>query len=133
AALHPRFSGDRSHSTAIYFLLPGGTFSAFHRIQSDEGWHYYYGAPVRVHMLQKGIGYTYHDLGMDFSQQQRPQFTVPYGAWFASEPLSQEDFSLVGCTVAPGFDFADFELATAEPLSSLFPDHTDLIKRLTRA
>jgi len=132
SALNSRFSGDRSFSTAIYFLVPAGTFSAFHRIQADEGWHFYYGTPLRVHMLVEGQGYSYQDLGMDFEQGQRPQFVVPHGAWFASEPVSDEGFSLVGCTVAPGFDFEDFEMAEAAQLRSLFPEHTQLVNRLTR-
>ncbi|HAA15199.1 MAG TPA: hypothetical protein DCE41_27285 [Cytophagales bacterium] len=131
-ALDTRFSGDRNCSTAIYFLVPAGTFSAFHRIQADEGWHFYYGSPLRVHMLEEGKGYSYQDIGTDFGEHQLPQFVVPHGTWFASEPLAKEGFSLVGCTVAPGFDFDDFEMGKAEDLSLLFPKHAKLVDRLTR-
>jgi predicted cupin superfamily sugar epimerase len=122
--------GERNYSTAIYFLLVRDSFSAWHRIKQDEAWHFYEGAPVRVHSISPEGKYKYFDLGPDFDAGQEPQYMVPGGYWFASETLG--DYSLVGCTVAPGFDFADFELAKLNELSELFPSHQPLIQKFTR-
>ena len=131
-ALPDRFSGPRAFSTAIYFLVPGGNFSGFHRIQADEGWHFYAGQPLRVYMLTASGEFSHQDLGTDLAQGQTFQFVVPHGVWFASEPISAEGYSLVGCTVAPGFDFADFEMGKADELAALCPQHADTIRRLCR-
>lgn len=127
-----RYPAPRTASTAIYFLLPAGTFSAFHRIQSDEGWHFYQGQPLRIHMLLPDGTYQYHDLGPDLVAGQTFQYFVPHGTWFASEPIDKEGYSLVGCTVAPGFDFEDFEMAKAAELKEQFPTYSRLITRLCR-
>jgi len=122
--------GERNYSTAIYFLLVRDSFSAWHRIKQDEVWHFYEGSPVRVHCISPNGDYQYFDLGPDFDSGQAPQYMVPGGSWFASETLG--DYSLVGCTVAPGFDFEDFELANRKEFSELFPAHQPLIKKFTR-
>ena len=109
---------ERAASTCIYFLLPVGTYSSLHRIQSDEGWHFYRGCPLRIVELDpndpgKSKTTIIHN---DFEEGRRPQHIVPKNTWFAAEPIAQdgcEDFALVGCTVAPGFEFAEFELAPA--------------------
>ena len=133
ASLPARFGGDRSLSTAIYFLIGPGDFSAFHRIRSDETWHYYSGSsPLIVHMLDSTFGYRRIRLGNRPEAGDVFQDTVPTGVWFASEPEDPAGYALVGCTVSPGFDFRDFELANAEVLSASFPDHADLIRRLCR-
>lgn len=119
--------GPRAASTAIYFLIPQGAFSALHRIQSDEVWHHYAGAPLRVVQLDEG-GRSDHVLGPAL-----PQAVVPAGAWFGAAIEGDGAWSLVGCTVAPGFDFADFELAERARLLARFPQHADVITRLTRA
>ncbi|MFO0664076.1 MAG: cupin domain-containing protein [Polyangiaceae bacterium] len=123
----------RSASTAIYFLIPRGSFSAFHRILSDEVWHFYEGAPLEVVMLGEG-GRSTITLGTDFSKGEVPQGVVPAGIWFASHLANDEtgDYALVGCTVAPGFDFEDFEMADREALAALFPEHRAEITSLTR-
>lgn len=131
-ALGAEYSSERSHSTGIYFLLTADNFSAFHRIHQDEMWHFYYGEPIRVHMIAPTGEYSYQDLGMDFSNGQVPQFVVPGGYWFASEVSNNKGFGLVGCTVSPGFDFEDFELATRESLLDEFIEHEEVIRRLTR-
>lgn len=123
-------TGSRSLSTGIYFLITEGNFSAFHRIKSDEMWHFYYGDPLVVHVIEPDGTYTKLSIGLDLENGQRPQAVVPAGAWFASE--SGGSYSLVGCTVSPGFDFADFELAKEDQLLQEFPEHTDLIGRLCR-
>lgn len=131
-ALTDGFKGDRSFSTAIYFLLGEHDFSAFHRIKSDECWHFYAGDPLTVYVLLNSGELSQIELGNDISKGQRFQYTVPANCWFASRPSIGSVFSFVGCTVAPGFDFADFELAKAESLSELFPKHEMLIRELTR-
>jgi uncharacterized protein len=98
-------SGEgRAHSTAIYFLLKGGEVSRWHRIDVPEVWHFYRGAP-----LELTIGKDRYVLGHDIDKAQVPQLVVPAGQWQMAR--SQGDFSLVGCTVAPGFEFEHFELA----------------------
>jgi uncharacterized protein len=121
---------DRSYSTAIYFLLQQGDFSAFHRIRSDECWHFYDGGTVLVHVLHQSGEYSCTRVGKNIHEGEVFQYLVPAGAWFASEPASF--FSLVGCTVAPGFDFADFEMAKKNELVKQFPQHENLIARLCR-
>jgi predicted cupin superfamily sugar epimerase len=124
--------GTRSTGTAIYFLLTEGNFSAFHRIRSDELWHWYEGAAVEVHMLHKDGSYGRLLLGSNAAAGQSYQGIVPAGAWFASHCVGSPGYALVGCTVSPGFDFADFELAAFDTLSARFPAHRELIKRFTR-
>ncbi len=128
---HP-FNGDRHYSTAIYFLLQQGDFSAFHRIKSDECWHFYEGGALLVHVIDANGNYTCTRLGRNVQGGDVYQFVVPAGAWFASEPAPDTDFALVGCTVAPGFDFADFEMAEAAALIKEYPQHRSLIQRLCR-
>jgi len=128
-----RFPGSRSMSTAIYFLITAENFSAFHRIKSDECWHFYTGDPLWVHLINDATGdYALIELGNDLAGTSVFQAVVPAGFWFASETKAGGSFSLVGCTVAPGFDFADFELANRAQLIDQFPAHTTLIQRLTR-
>ena len=131
-ALPQRFNGKRSFSTAIYFLLEKGNFSAFHRIKSDECWHFYAGACLLVHVIHENGNPETIKLGSNILNGETFQFVVPAGCWFASEPAEESSFSFVGCTVAPGFDFADFELAEADALSELYPQHEKIIRRLTR-
>ncbi len=124
--------GDRSFSTAIYFLLEQGDFSAFHRIKSDECWHFYDGGTLLIHVLQQNGEYVCKKLGRNLKEGELLQFVVPAGAWFASEPAVESSFALVGCTVAPGFDFADFEMAKEDNLLQLYPKYDSLIQRLCR-
>ena len=131
-ALPQSFSGDRHFSTAIYFLLEQGNFSAFHRIQSDECWHFYAGQTLHVHVIHPNGQYELHKLGHDLSKGESFQAVVPAGSWFASETATGGSFSFVGCTVAPGFDFADFELAKAAELMQQFPSAKTLIEKLCR-
>jgi len=102
--------GQRPGSTAIYYLLEADQVSAWHRVDADEVWHYYAGAPLVLTLSPPdGVGAKSLHLGADLMAGQRPQAVVPAGWWQAAESLG--GFSLVGCTVAPGFDFAAFELA----------------------
>ncbi|MCB0490257.1 MAG: cupin domain-containing protein [Cyclobacteriaceae bacterium] len=130
-ALGLSFSGDRNYCTGIYFLLTHENFSAFHRIKQDELWHFYAGDPLEVHVIDKSGKYVCHEIGTDISTTQEPQLTVPAGCWFASGVKSGGKFSLVGCTVAPGFDFSDFELADRNELLLSYPQHRGVIERFT--
>ena len=131
--LPERFAGARAASTAIYFLLEGENFSAFHRLQSDELWHFYLGSALTVHVIGADGGHTAIRLGSDVEAGEVLQAVVNAGCWFASEISDGKAFALVGCTVAPGFDFEDFELAERDKLVGLYPQHRDVITKLTRA
>ena len=124
--------GARSASTAIYFLLGAGDFSAFHRVRSDEVWHHYLGAPLELHCLDAASGHALVRLGSDVVAGERPQHVVPAGVFQAARP-SGPGFALCGCTVAPGFDFADFEMPSRAELCALFPKFRELVTELTRA
>lgn len=132
-ALPGGFSGARAASTAIYFLLEGQNFSAFHRLQSDELWHVYAGAPLWVHEIDPAGNYSRIVLGSNPDAGEVLQAVVPAGNWFASHVAGWSSFALVGCTVAPGFDFQDFEMGNRRDLVARYPQHHDLIARLTRA
>lgn len=109
----------RAASTAIHYLLPSGARSTWHRLASDEVWHHYGGGALHLHLL--GTGTRRLD-------QSAPQAVVPAGVWQAAEP--EGEAVLCGCTVAPGFDFADFELGREETLVAAYPDQEALIRRL---
>lgn len=127
-----RFSGDRFFSTAIYFLLEQGNFSSFHKIKSDECWHFYDGGPLIIYIIHlNGMLETVY-LGNNIQNNEYFQYVVPANCWFASIPAPDTQFSFVGCTVSPGFDFQDFELARAADLSKEFPQHSELITALCR-
>jgi predicted cupin superfamily sugar epimerase len=127
-----RFAGACSYSTAIYYLLQQGDFSAFHRIQSDECWHFYAGDTLLIHVIEEDGRYYCIKLGKHITAGETFQFVVPATAWFAAEPAPDSAFTLAGCTVAPGFDFNDFEMAGRQTLLADYPQHRDIIKRLTR-
>ena len=126
-----RFSADRSHSTAIYFLLEGEDFSALHRLQQDELWHFYDGEQLTIHMIDPDGRHHTAMLGRESRSGQRPMAVVKGGWWFGATAEPQS-YALVGCTVAPGFDFDDFELPARDQLLHRFPQHSTLIRRLTR-
>jgi predicted cupin superfamily sugar epimerase len=126
------FSGERAFSTAIYFLLEAGNFSAFHRIRSDECWHFYTGDTLLVYVLFPSGKLEIIELGNAFSRGELFQYVVPANCWFASRPAPGSSFSFVGCTVAPGFEFADFELADAAELRKIYPEHAVIINELCR-
>lgn len=131
-ALPGRFSGPRSFSTAIYFLLKSNEFSAFHKIKQDETWHFYDGSPVLLHLIDDQSQYFSIKIGNDPTQGILPQFTVPAGWLFAAEVSDKNNFSLVGCTVAPGFDFADFEMPSSAELLQKYPQYNSIILELSR-
>lgn len=124
-------NGERSASTSIYFLLEYGQFSAFHRIASDELWHHYDGTALCIYEIQADGKLIKHLLGKDFDNGERPQVIIPAGSWFGSRVEEAGGYTLCGCTVAPGFDFADFELADKAHLIQQYPQHGTIINDLT--
>ncbi len=120
----------RSASTSSYLLLPAGTFTALHRVASDEVWHHYDGDPVVLHLLEGRVHRTVL-LGRDFLRGERPQHVVVAGTWQAAV-VSGTRWALCGSTVAPGFDYADFEMPSREEMLQLLPDHANTVRRLTR-
>lgn len=131
-ALPVRFSGDRNFSTSIYYLLQQGEYSAFHCIKSDEGWHFYAGGTLLIHIIDRAGNYKCQKLGSNLAEGEEFQFVVPAMVWFASEPAPGAEFILGGCTVSPGFDFADFEMADKKELLKSFPQHKNIIERLCK-
>ena len=134
SALPNRYPGARAHSTAIYYLLMPGTFSALHRLASDEVFHFYLGDPVRMLQLSPDGDAQTIVLGPDIMAGQHVQTVVPRGVWQGSilEPGGRR-FALLGCTVAPGFDYADYEGADRQQLLQAFPRFAELITQLTLA
>jgi len=116
-ALPIRFGASRAFSTAIYFLLEQGNFSAFHRIKSDECWHFYTGDPLLIYIIQQNGELEIISLGNDPEKGQTFQYVVPANCWFACRPAPGSEYCFVGCTVSPGFEFEDFELAEGDILS----------------
>ena len=125
------YTGERNYSTCIYFLLTSDRFSAFHRIKQDEIWHFYDGSALRLHMISDEGEHSAHIIGKNLSEGEVPQFVVPGGYWFAAEVIEPNFYTFVGCTVAPGFSFDDFELKSQKDLTTLFPDLADIISKLT--
>ncbi|MEM5364495.1 cupin domain-containing protein [Paraburkholderia azotifigens] len=121
----------RSASTAIYYLLCDGAHSAWHRIQSDEVWHFYAGDPLNVYVLEDDGALTVHRLGNALEHADCVfQAVVPSGRWFAAQCDDAASLALVGCTVAPGFEFNEFEIAQIEELRHEYPQHRELIAKL---
>ncbi len=126
-----RYPGERSASTAIYYLLTPTTFSALHRLRTDEVFHFYLGDPVRMLQLAPdGTGRSIV-LGIDIIHGHEPQVIVPRDIWQGSMLEPGGRFALLGCTVAPGFDYVDYEHGNRAGLLSKYPDHAELIRRLT--
>ncbi len=131
-ALPAGFSGDRSISTSIYYLLEGNDFSAFHRIKSDELWHFYTGnSAIEIISIEKGK-IKLQFLGDNPQENQYFQVVVPKNTWFAARLTNKNGFALVGCTVSPGFHFDDFEMGT-EKLIREYPEIKREISGLIRS
>ncbi len=130
--LPERFNNPRVFSTAIYFLLTGDDFSSFHKLKADEIWHFYSGSSLILYeiddenKLQKSI------LSNDMNKNTTFTKVVKAGNWLAVEVMHKDSYSLVGCTVSPGFEFDDFELAKRDELISLHPQYRNIIQKLTR-
>lgn len=131
AAMHPPANGDRSASTAIYFLVTADRPSCFHRLKADEIWHFYAGDSLEICCLAADGQLEIKRLGADVQQGDCLQQLVPAGTWFGARLASAGEYALCGCTMAPGFDFEDFDLARRADLLAQFPEQTDLILQLT--
>jgi uncharacterized protein len=127
-----RYSSFRSFSSSIFFLLERTDYSAFHRLKSDEIWHFYEGSGINLMLIFPNGELRKIKMGRDPEANEVLQTVIPKGCWFAANRGGEGSFSLVGCTVAPGFDFEDFEPGTRDGLLKLFPQHAELIKTFTR-
>ncbi len=131
ACLPERFNDSRDFSTSIYYLLKSGDISAFHRIKSDELWHFYSGTSLFIHMINKQNKIKTITLGNNPDKDELFQFTVPENTWFAANVKSANSYSLVGCTVSPGFDYNDFEIGIRDELIKLYPKLEEYIIKFT--
>lgn len=127
-----KFNGSRNYGTSIYFLLTSESFSAFHKINQDETWHFYEGSAIDLHVISPDGAYQKVKIGSSLEKGEVFQFTVPGDHWFAAKVEKDESYALVGCTVAPGFDFEDFTLGERDSLMRQYPDHRGIIAELTR-
>ncbi|HXE10535.1 MAG TPA: cupin domain-containing protein [Bryobacteraceae bacterium] len=132
SALPASFRDSRRASTAIYFLIAGEDFSALHRLAADEVWHFYAGSALLIHCIDRSGNYSIVKLGQNPENGEQFQCVIPAGDWFGSCLERPDTYALVGCTVAPGFDFADFEMAQRADLLTDYPQHKDVIEKLTR-
>lgn len=123
--------GTRSVGTAIYYLLPRGTFAAWHRVTSDELWHFYDGHALTMYLLDEHGRLETVTLGRDVARGERPQVLVRAGVLQAALPRGE--YTLCGCTVGPGFDFADWEMPRGEELAARHPEHAELFRQLSHA
>lgn len=125
-------SGVRAASTAIYYLLESGTFSEMHVLSSDETFHFYLGDPVEMLQLYAGGASRVFTLGPDLAAGQRVQLVVPAGVWQGTRLVGEGKVALLGCTVTPGFDFADYRSGNAAELIAMWPQEAERIRALTR-
>jgi hypothetical protein len=124
--------GERAAGTAIYYLLETGTFSEMHVLESDEVFHFYLGDPVEMLQLHPNGSSTLVTLGPDLAAGQRVQVVVPAGVWQGTRLIGEGKVALLGCTVTPGFDYADYRSGSYEELAAGWPDQADRIRVLTR-
>jgi uncharacterized protein len=125
--------GTRATSTAIYYLLEPGTFSEMHVLDSDEMFHFYLGDPVEMLQLHPDGRSAVFTLGPDLAAGQHVQLTVPAGVWQGTRLIGGGKVALLGCTVTPGFDFADYRSASYAELAEKWPGEAESIKALTRS
>ena len=132
-SLPTRYPSFRPYSTSIFFLLDSNEFSAFHRIKSDEIWHFHQGTTVTIYHINHSGKLIEVRLGNNPDKNEHLQIIIPRNSWFAAEVIEHKSYCLMGCTVAPGFDYEDFELGNQNALIRKFPQHQNIIRRLTRA
>jgi predicted cupin superfamily sugar epimerase len=127
-----RYGGQRRTGTAIYYLLEPGTFSEMHVLVSDEIFHHYMGGAVEMLQLFEDGTSKHAMIGKDLSAGERPQVLVPRGVWQGARLVNEEGWALLGCTVSPGFEFADYRTAGREELIAKWLNEREMITRLTR-
>ena len=130
-SLPNRYSSFRSFYTSIYFLLESHEFSAFHRLKSDEIWHFYTGSPITILAISPAGSLSESLLGNEPKNGERLQLLIPKGYWFSALIRKPNSFALAGCSVAPGFDFDDFELGARAELVKRFPQHKEILEKYT--
>jgi len=130
-ALPSRFKSDHSFSTTIYFMLKSGQKSLFHKIKSDEIWHFYDGSPIKLYFLDSSGNLGDVILGRDYERNQFFHAIMLANTWIGGFPILKNSYSLVGCTVAPGFEYEDFEIAKRNELLKFYPQHKSIIELLT--
>jgi predicted cupin superfamily sugar epimerase len=131
-SLPERYSHLRHFYSSIYYLLGPGDFSAFHRLKSDEIWHFFEGDSISIHFLNPDGTYSLHHMGINLAKGECYQLLIPHGTWFAAQPVNVTGYTLIGCTVIPAFDYEDFEIGDFNDLSTLYPQHTVLVRRFCR-
>ncbi len=126
--------GDKRYlATSIYYYLNSDDYSAWHRLKSDEMWHYYAGDGLTLHIIDDRGELTHIRMGNPSKNSELvAQALIPAGHWFSAEVECDNTYVLMGCTVSPGFDFADLEVGRCEALLAEFPQHNDILCRLTR-
>jgi uncharacterized protein len=124
--------GQRSAGTAIYYLLEPGTFSEMHTVASDEIFHFYLGDPVEMLQLYPDVRSALFTLGQDLQANQHVQLVAPAGVWQGTRLIGNGKVALLGCTVTPGFDYADYRSASYAELAAKWPTEAEQIKLLTR-
>lgn len=127
----PKKTIKRNASTSIYFLLDGRQVSKFHRLKSDELWHFYDGSAIKLYVINSDGEFSTFLLGNDLGNGELFQLVIKKNSWFAAEVMDKKSYSLIGCTVSPGFDFTDFELASRKNLMDQFPNYKVEILRFT--
>lgn len=128
--LRPASTEAKQACTSIYYLLEGSDYSGFHRLLSDELWYFHKGSPLHIHVIAEDGSYAVHELSDTASGSF--SIAIKAGQWFASEIPSKSGYILVSCVVAPGFDFAEFEMARKEQLTEQYPQHSQIISKMCR-
>ncbi|MGA3114382.1 MAG: cupin domain-containing protein [Syntrophobacteraceae bacterium] len=131
--LPERFTGNRAIVSSIYYLLKKGQFSAFHRLKSVEIWSFFEGDPLTIYVIDPLGGLIEKRLGRNFENGESFQADMEAESWFGAEQQGPGEFTLVGCTVAPGFEYEDMEIAGRAQLLAMYPQHQEIIEKLTRA
>lgn len=130
--LPDRYGTSRSFSTSIYFMLEGNQVSTFHKLKSDELWHFYDGTALDIYIIDAQGSLNKTRLGNNIEAGEVFQTVVKKNTWFGAELINKSSYALIGCTVAPGFDFNDFELANMDDLIKKYPDYKEIILKLTK-
>jgi uncharacterized protein len=130
--LQSEIDGERSISTSIYYLLDGSEFSAFHRLKSDEIWHFYVGSSITLYIIDKIGNLSKVQLGNNSEKGEHFQVLLKAESWFAATVNDKSSFALVGCSVSPGFDYRDFELGDRKKLMEAYPQHRSIIEKFTK-
>jgi len=128
----PEYNGPRNACSAIYYLLIGDQFSSFHTMKSDELWHFYAGSSLTLHIIERDGRLNEVRLGEDIDNKETFQALVKSGSWFAASINDHNSYSLVGCSVSPGFDYQDWKLGDIKTLAKWYPQHKSTIEKYTR-